>query len=85
MKLGVQFRGQVISNSQRRWFTHSWNVADHVIWTVVPTSPAVDGLAQIEWKVQVTRQSAQFVKYFIEVCNLTDSPVEIEARYVVLD
>lgn len=85
MRLGVQFTGTIPGNSTRRWFTHSWNANDRVLWLVVPTAPAVDGPAQIEWKVQVDRQAANLLKYFIEIRNLTAAPVNIEARYAVLN
>ncbi len=85
MRLGVQFTGTIPGNSTRRWFTHSWNANDRVLWLVVPTAPAVDGPAQIEWKVQVDRQAANLIKYFIEIRNLTAVPVNIEARYAVLN
>jgi hypothetical protein len=85
MILGVQFRGQVPANTSRRWFTHSWPEAWRVDWTVVPTWPMVDGNAQVEWKVQVDRQASNLLKYFIEIRNLTGAPVDIEARYAVLN
>ncbi len=85
MTLGVQFTGTVPASSSRRWFTHSWNAAQRVVWMVVPKAPAVDGPAQIEWKVQVDRQAPALLKYFIEVKNLTAGPVDIEARYAILD
>ncbi|WP_413756752.1 hypothetical protein [Streptomyces sp. MMBL 11-3] len=73
------------ANTSRRWFTHSWPEAWRVDWTVVPTWPLVDGNAQVEWKVQVDRQASSLVKYFIEIRNLTGGPVDIEARYAVLN
>jgi hypothetical protein len=45
----------------------------------------VDGGAQVEWRVQVDRQAANLLKYFIEIRNLTTGPVDIEARYAVLN
>ena len=45
----------------------------------------VDGDAQIEWKVQVDRQAAGLLKYFIEIRNLTNANVDIEARFAVLN
>ncbi|MFI9588509.1 M12 family metallopeptidase [Streptomyces sp. NPDC052236] len=81
---GVQFHGSLAALSARRWFTHSWPAAWYVLWSVVPTAPAVDGPAQIEWSVQVARQSGGLLKYFITVRNLTSGPVDIEARYDVL-
>lgn len=85
MVLGVQFRGSVPGNQTRRWFTHSWNEAWRVVWLPVPTWPLNDGPAQLEWKIQVTRQAAGLVKYFIEVRNLTGGDIEFEARYAILN
>ena len=79
MTFGVQFRGAVPAGQTRRWFTHSWNATSNVVWIVVPTGPPVDGPAQIEWKVQNTRQAANLIKWFIEVKNVTNVEVQIEA------
>jgi hypothetical protein len=81
--IGVQFTGEVPANQTRRWFTHSWPAHWHVVWTVVPTSPAL-GAAQIEWNVQVERASDAHITYWISITNLTGAPVNIEARYAVL-
>jgi hypothetical protein len=85
MRFGVQFTGSVAAGQTRRWFTHSWNPAYDVVWQVVPTSPGVDGPAQLEWKVQLTRQTATLVKWFIEVKNVTNVTVNLEARYAILN
>ena len=85
MRLGVQFSGSISANSSRRWFTHSWPQEWRVVWMVVPTGPVQDQSAQIEWKVQVERQTASLVKYYIEIKNLSNRAVNIEARYAVLD
>ncbi|MFI5587311.1 M12 family metallopeptidase [Amycolatopsis sp. NPDC051758] len=81
---GTQFTGSVPAGQTKRWFTHSWPAAWYVIWTVVPTAPAVDGPAQLEWTVQVTRQSGGLLKYFLSITNLTSAQVEVEARFDVL-
>lgn len=85
MIFGTQFTGSVNAGQTRTWFTHSWNPSRNVAWMVVPTAPAVDGGAQIEWKVRNTRQAANLVKWFIEVKNVTNVPVTFEARYAVLN
>ena len=85
MRFGVQFTGSVAAGQTGRWFTHSWNPAYNVVWMMAPTGPAVDGAAQIEWKVQNTRQSPTLVKWFIEVKNVTNVPVAFEARYAILN
>ncbi len=84
MAVGVQFTGSIPANSTRRWFTHSWNPTRHVAWNVVPTSPR-GGAAQIEWNVAVERASASAITYWISIRNLTAAPVDIEARYAILN
>jgi hypothetical protein len=81
--IGVQFTGTVAAHATQRWFTFNWPAHWHVVWTVVPTSPD-PGVIQIEWKVQVERASDQYITYWISITNLTDTPVQIEARYAVL-
>lgn len=78
---GVQFGSSVPGNSTRTWFTHSWPAHWYVQWSVVPTAPAVDGPAQLELKVQVTRQSGGLLKYFLEVRNLTGDTVNFDGRF----
>ncbi|MGY1960883.1 hypothetical protein [Nocardia gipuzkoensis] len=85
MIFGTQFTGTVNAGQTRTWFTHSWNPTSNVSWMVVPTTPVVDGGAQIDWKVRNTRQAANLVKWFIEVRNVTNVPVTFEARYAVLN
>lgn len=85
MQVGVQFQGSVPANSTRRWFTHSWPANWHVVWYCVPLSPAIDGPEQIEWKVQVCRQAAGLVKYFIEARNVSGNNITFEARYCILN
>jgi hypothetical protein len=81
---GVQFTGQVAAGATQTWFTHSWPDMWQVVWTVIPTSPVVDGPAQIEFKVQVDRQAFGLLKYFIQITNLIGQPVTVEARFCVL-
>lgn len=81
---GVQFSGTVSPRATRRWSTHSWPSHWYVVWTVVPTAPVQSNTAQIEWKVQLERQTDNLLKYYIEVKNLTSATVTIEARYNVL-
>jgi astacin (peptidase family M12A) len=81
---GVQFTGSVGPNQTSSWFTHSWPSYWFVVWTVVPTAPLQDATPQIEWKVQVERQTETLLKYYIVVTNLTGQTVNIEARFDVL-
>lgn len=84
MSVAVQFTGSVPAGTSRRWFTHSWPQAWHVVWYVVPTSPQ-SGAPQIEWSVAVERASATHITYWITIRNLTGAPVNIEARYAKLN
>jgi hypothetical protein len=81
---GVQFTATLAANATQRWFTHSWPFHWFVVWTVVPTAPAIDGPEQVEWKVQITRQADALLKYFVEIRNLRNYPVTVQARYNVL-
>lgn len=84
MRVGIQFTGSVPANSSKRWFTFNWPADWHVAWTVVPTSPQ-SGAPQIDWTVQVERASGTNITYWVSVRNLTANPVNIEARYAVLN
>jgi hypothetical protein len=81
--IGVQFTGEVPANATRRWFTYNWPAHWHVVWNVVPISPG-PGAPQIEFKVLVERASDSFITYWVDVKNLTSTPVNIEARYALL-
>ncbi|MGY1960885.1 M12 family metallopeptidase [Nocardia gipuzkoensis] len=81
---GTQYTTTIAANSTQRHFTHSWPGFWFPVWTCVPISPPVDGPAQIEWNVQVTRQTDRLVKYFIEIRNLQPYPVTVQARYDVI-
>jgi hypothetical protein len=84
MRIGVQFTGSVPANSSRRWFTFNWPASWHVVWNVVSTSPQ-SGAPQIDWQVQVERASADHITYWITIRNITAAPVNIEARYAVMN
>lgn len=84
MRVGVQFTGTLPAGATRRWFTSKWPQAWHVVWSVAPTSPQA-GKAQVEWSIAVERASATHITYWITVKNLTENPVNIEARYAVLN
>jgi hypothetical protein len=81
---GVQFTTTIPANSTTRFFSHSWPFHWFVVWLAVPTGPVADGPEQIEWKVQVTRQTETLLKYFIEIRNLRNYPVTVQTRYHVL-
>lgn len=52
---------------------------------MMPTGPAGSGPAQLEWKVQNTRQAGALLTWFIEVKNLTGVPVDVQAGYAILN
>lgn len=84
MRVGVQFTGALGANQTKRWYTYNWPQQWHVIWYVVPTSPQ-PGNPQIEWNVAVERASGEYITYWLTIKNLTPNPVNIEARYAVLN
>lgn len=85
---GTQFTAILAGNATRQWFTHSWPSHWFVVWNAIPTAPPLDGPAQIELKVGVSRQAdraaARLVKYHLTVRNLAPYPVTFAARYEVL-
>ncbi len=84
MRVGVQFTGTVPGGASIRWYTYNWPQAWHVVWYVVPVTPRA-GAPQIEWEAQVERASADAITYWITVKNLTPDPVDVEARYAILN
>lgn len=81
--IGVQFTGSVAPRTTQGWFTSNWPAHWHVLWTVVPNT-SQPGVIPIEWNVKIERASDLYITYWISVTNLTDTPVQIEARYAVL-
>ena len=64
---------------------HAWNAANSVVWIIVPDGARSGRNAQLEWKVQSTRQAANLIKWFLEVKNVTNVDVQFEARYAILN
>jgi hypothetical protein len=83
MWTGVQFTGTLAGGASNRWFTFNWPATWHVVWYMVPTSPA-PGAPQVDWDVAVERANATNVTYWITVKNLTSSSMTFEARYAVM-
>jgi hypothetical protein len=84
MRVGVQFTGSLAPSQTARWFTFNWPQAWHVVWTVVPVTPK-PGAPELQWNVQVERASAANVTYWINVTNLSNSAINFEGRYAVLN
>lgn len=84
MRVGVQFNGTLAARETRRWFTFNWPAQWHVIWHMMPTTPA-PGAAELDWDVEVERANAGNVTYWLKVMNLTANPVNFEGRYAVLN
>lgn len=84
VSVNVQFTGSLAPNQTRRWFTYNWPAQWHVVWYMMPTSPA-PGAAQVEWDVEVERASMDYVTYWITVKNLTPNNVNFEGRYAILN
>ena len=84
MIVGTQFTGSVGPGATQRWFTFNWPASWDVVWTVVPTSPNI-GAPQVEWDVSVERATSADITYWISIHNLTSIPVDIEARYAIMN
>ncbi|MBM2620745.1 hypothetical protein JIG36_35120 [Actinoplanes sp. LDG1-06] len=82
MRTGTQFTATIGPNTTRRWFTFGWPAGWHVVWYIMPTSPAV-GAPQIDWDVAVERASSTQCTYWITVTNLTGANVTFDGRYAV--
>lgn len=83
MFTGVQWTGTLGPHASHSWFTWGWPAAWHVVWYMMPTSPA-PGAPELSWTVAVERANATQVTYWITVQNLTGSTVNFEGRYAVL-
>jgi hypothetical protein len=83
MITGVQFRGTLSPNQTKRWFTFNWSANQHVLWEVVPTT-ARSGAAQVNWSVAIERADTAHVTYWITITNLTNTALQIEARYAII-
>ncbi|MFF4250375.1 hypothetical protein ACFY1L_04095 [Streptomyces sp. NPDC001663] len=84
MWTNTQFTGTLSPGATQRWFTFNWPTSWHVVWYMVPTSPA-PGAPQVDWDVAVERASADRATYWITVKNLTQNTVTFEGRYAVLN
>jgi hypothetical protein len=84
MWTNVQFTGSLGAGASNRWFTYGWPTAWHVVWYMMPTSPA-PGAAELDWSVAVERADASSCTYWITVKNLTGATVNFEGRYAVLN
>ena len=84
MRTGTQFTGNLAANASGRWFTFNWAATDHMVWTVMPTTPR-SGNPELEWTVGVERATATTVTYWITVKNLTALPISFEGRFAVLN
>lgn len=81
---GVQFTGSLNANASGRWFTFNWPATWHVIWTVMPTTPASAGGPQITWNVQVERATPELLTYWINAKNHTGNNIKLEGRFCIL-
>jgi len=81
---GVQFTGTLAPNGSGRWFTFNWPATWHVVWTIMPTTPAAAGGPQLTWSVQVERATPEMITYWINVKNLTGNSVSFQGRYCIL-
>ncbi len=85
MTTGVQFRGTRRRQlDPERGTPSTGRSTEYVLWTVVPDSVNTSG-AEVRWSVAVQLASTTAVTYWISITNVTGSPVDIEARYVIVN
>jgi hypothetical protein len=84
MRIGTQFTGQLNAGQTGRWFTHSWAADWHVIWHMMPVTPAT-GAPEVEWEVEVERADPTHVTYWLTVHNMSGVPINFDGRYAVLN
>ncbi len=84
MRVGTQFQGTLGPNGSGRWFTFQWPADWHVVWHMMPTTP-VQGGPEVEWEVEVERASTAHVTYWLTVRNLTNTQINFEGRYAVMN
>jgi hypothetical protein len=84
MRVGTQFSGTITAGGMHSWFTHDWPPDWHVVWTVIPLTVR-PGSPELDWSVAVQRASPTAVTYWITVRNLTGVPIDVEARYEILN
>jgi hypothetical protein len=77
---GVQFTGQLAAKASNKWFTWNWPATEHVLWTVMPTTPG----ANLQLTVQVERATPEFCTYWLNVRNLSSVACSFEGRWCLL-
>jgi hypothetical protein len=83
MSTGIQWTGTIGPGQTQLWFTWGWPAAWHVIWYMMPDTPA-PGAPCIDWDVAVERSSSSECTYWITVKNLTSNTLVFEGRFAVL-
>jgi hypothetical protein len=83
MWTGTQWTGTIAGGATWKWYTYGWPVAWHVVWYLMPTSPA-PGAPELDWDVAVERANSTQCTYWITVKNLTANSVTFEGRFAVL-
>lgn len=66
-------------------YSRRWPADWKVVWTVLPTTPSLGAGPQLEWNVRTEETSQTEVTYHIAIRNLTQSKLEFELRYAVLN
>jgi hypothetical protein len=84
MTTGTQFTGALTANQTRSWFTWGWNPAQHIIWYMMPLTPR-NGAPELEWTVSVERSNATQCTYWISVKNLTNTNIDFEGRFAIMN
>lgn len=83
MWTGVQATPSIGAGQSVRYFTWGWPAQSHVLWHLMPTTPAI-GSPSLDWDVAVERANQAQCTYWITVKNLTSKTVTFEMRFAVL-
>jgi hypothetical protein len=83
MWTGVQASPTIGAGQTKLYFTWGWPADRHVLWHVMPITPAV-GAPSLDWDVSVERANQTQCTYWITVKNLASKTLTFELRFVVL-
>ena len=83
MWTGVQAVSSIGAGQSELYFTWGWPAELHVLWSLMPTTPAI-GSPSLEWDVSTERANQSQCTYWITVKNLTTKPLDFELRFAVL-
>lgn len=87
VQTGAPFAGVVGAKKTLKVYFGGWSAKWHMIWYCVPVAPVTSppGAPQMSWTMATERESADKVKYHLDIKNLTAYPITVEVRYAVFN